>query len=175
MKSPVPLAGNRFWASSSCLCFSFSVSLGKPNCSLVRLLQSKSPLFILGGTLFIFGVGICLFAVFYFGVSIPRMLSVFSGIRRQWVGPVVCAWLLASQQQQGSAGRWHWLLLVAVPWEVIMSSRLIYKVTRAFGSSSSRVCEFPGEWEQQQLVFDSSALLQGDWNHKWCLFRDTYW
>ena len=37
------------------------------------------------------------------------------------------------------------LLLVAGPWEVVMSSRQIYKVIRAFGSSSSRVCEFPGE------------------------------
>ena len=41
--------------------------------------------------------------------------------------------------------RCHWLLLVARPWEVVMSSRQIYKVSRAFGSSSSRVCEFPGE------------------------------
>ena len=30
-------------------------------------------------------------------------------------------------------------------WEVIISSRQIFKVTRAFGSSNSRVCEFPGE------------------------------
>ena len=31
------------------------------------------------------------------------------------------------------------------PWLVVMSSRHIYKVSRAFGSSSSRVREFPGE------------------------------
>ena len=29
--------------------------------------------------------------------------------------------------------------------EVVMSSRQIYRVSRAFGSSSSRVHEFPGE------------------------------
>ena len=34
--------------------------------------------------------------------------------------------------------------LVSGPLEVVMSSRHIYKVTRAFGSSSSRVPEFPG-------------------------------
>ena len=35
---------------------------------------------------------------------------------------------------------------VAGPWEVVMSSRQNYKVTRAFGSSSSsRVREVPGE------------------------------
>ena len=33
------------------------------------------------------------------------------------------------------------------------------QVTRAFGSSNSRVCEFPGYLEQQQLVFDCNALL----------------
>ena len=67
----------------------------------------------------------------------------FSGRRRQWVGPAVNAWLLGSQQQQGPAGWWLRLLLVAGPLEVVMSSRQIYKVTGAFGSS--RVCEFPGE------------------------------
>ena len=76
---------------------------------------------------------------------VPRMLSVFSGRRRQWVGPAVSAWSLGSQQQQGPAGRWHRLLLVAGPWEVVISSRQIFKVTRAFGSSNSRVHEFPGE------------------------------
>ena len=33
----------------------------------------------------------------------------------------------------------------AGPWEVVMSSRQTFKLTRAFGSSSSRVHEFPGE------------------------------
>lgn len=70
------------------------------------------------------------------------------------------------------ARRWHRLLLVAGPWEVVMSSRQIFKLTRAFGISSSRVCELPGGREQQQLVFDCKALLCGDWNRKWCLFRD---
>ena len=40
---------------------------------------------------------------------------------------------------------WHRILLVTGPWEVVMRTRLIYKVTRAFGSSSNRVHEFPGE------------------------------
>ena len=53
--------------------------------------------------------------------------------------------LLGSQQQQELAERWHRLLLVSGPWKVVMSSRQIFKVTRAFGSSSSRVREFPGE------------------------------
>ena len=76
---------------------------------------------------------------------IPRMLSVFSRRKRQWVGPAVSAWSLGSQEQQGPAARWHRLLLVSRPWEVVMSSRQIYKVSRALGSSSSRVHEFPGE------------------------------
>ena len=44
-----------------------------------------------------------------------------------------------------AARRWHRLLLVAGPWEVVISSRQIFKVTRAFVSSNSRVHEFPGE------------------------------
>ena len=76
---------------------------------------------------------------------VPRMLSVFSGRRRQWVGPAVSAWPLCSQSQQGPAGRLHRLFLVAGPWEVVMSSRQIYKVTGAFARSGSRVHEFPGE------------------------------
>ena len=35
------------------------------------------------------------------------------------------------------ARRWHRLLLVAGPWEVVISSRQIFKLTRAFGISSS--------------------------------------
>ena len=76
---------------------------------------------------------------------VPRMLSVFSGRRRQWAVPAVSAYLLGSQQQQRSSGRWHRLLLVAGPWEVVMSLRQIYGVPRTFGSGSGRVCEFPGE------------------------------
>ena len=33
----------------------------------------------------------------------------------------------------------------ALPWEVVLSLRQIYKVHREFGSDSSGVCEFPGE------------------------------
>ena len=72
---------------------------------------------------------------------IPRMFSVFSGRRRQWVGPAVSAWSLGYQQE----GRWHRLFLVVGPWEVVMSSRQILKVTKTFGSSGSRVREFPEE------------------------------
>ena len=74
------------------------------------------------------------------------MLSVFSRRRRQWIGPADNALSLGSEQQQGPTGRWHRLLLVAGTWEVIMTSRQIYEVTRPFSSSSSSVCEFPGEW-----------------------------
>ena len=35
--------------------------------------------------------------------------------------------------------------MVEGPWEVVMSSRQIYKVSRAFGSSGSKVRVFPGE------------------------------
>ena len=76
---------------------------------------------------------------------VSRMLSVFSGRRRQWVGPAASAWLLGSQQKQVSTGRWHMLLIVSGPWEVVISSRQVFKVARAFGSSNSRVCEFQGE------------------------------
>ena len=37
------------------------------------------------------------------------------------------------------------LLLVSGPWEVVISSRQIFKLTRAFSSSHSRVHECPGE------------------------------
>ena len=73
------------------------------------------------------------------------MLSVFSGRRRQWVGPAVSAWLLGFQKQQVPTGRWHRLFLVSGLWKVVIRFRLIFKVTRAFGRSSSRVCEFPGK------------------------------
>ena len=36
VNSPVALTGNGFYASSLCLCFSFSVDLGKPTCSLAQ-------------------------------------------------------------------------------------------------------------------------------------------
>ena len=44
---------------------------------------------------------------------ISRTLSVFSGRRRKWVGPAVSAWSLGSKQQQGPAGMWYRLLIVA--------------------------------------------------------------
>ena len=44
-----------------------------------------------------------------------------------------------------TAGRWHILLLVEGPWEVVMSLRQIFEVPRALGSGCGRVCEFPGE------------------------------
>ena len=44
-----------------------------------------------------------------------------------------------------STGRWCRILLVAGPWEVIMSLRQIDKVPRAFVSGKSIVCEFQGE------------------------------
>ena len=158
----MPLTGNGFCASSSCLCFSLSVSSGKPNCSLVRLLLCKNTLCIFGGFPIYFWCGtlnICCLFLWCEQDVVPRMLSVFSGRRSQWVGPAVSAWFLGSQRQLAPAGRWHRLLLAAGPWEVVISSRQIFKVTRAFGRSNSQVSEFPGEGEQQQLVFDCSALL----------------
>ena len=126
------------------------MSLGKLNCCLIRLLLGKStPLYFLVGLqfFFFFGVGILISGVCFFVMRavISQVLSVFSGRRRQFVGPTVSAWSLGAQQQQEVAGRLHWLLLVAGPWEMVMSSRQIYKVSREFGSSSSMVSEFSGE------------------------------
>ena len=90
---------------------------------------------------------------------LPGVLSVLPVTRRQWVGLVIRAWLLGSWQYQGPAREWPRLLLVAGPWEVVISLRQTDKVPRAFGRGSSRVCEFPGECEQQQVVFDCRALL----------------
>ena len=73
------------------------------------------------------------------------VLSVFPGRRRQWVSLVVSTCLLGSQEYQGPAGMWHKLLLFAGTLDMVMSLRQIYEVPRAFGSGSSRVCEFPGE------------------------------
>ena len=59
--------------------------------------MQECPIVLCGGLLFIFGVGVWIFAVSFFGVEqavIPSMLSVFPWRRRQWVGLVVCAWLL---------------------------------------------------------------------------------
>ena len=128
--------------------FSFSVCLGNPNCSVLRLLLFKSsPLYFCRDyyLFLVWELNSCCLSLQCVQAVIPRMLSVFSGSMRQWVGPTVSAWLLGSQQQQGPSGSWHILLLVAGPSEVVMSSRQIYKVTRAFGSSSSRVHEFLGE------------------------------
>ena len=84
----------------------------------------KYPWAICEGLLFIFsvrtafGLDICCLFLWCEQAIVARMLSVFSGRRRQWVGPAVSAWSLGSSQQQGPAGRWHRLLLVAGPWEV---------------------------------------------------------
>ena len=172
------LPGNGFWTSSP-LCFSFSVSLGKPNCILVRLYLCQS------NALYFFEVVNVYFWFWILNISclflkceqalIPRLLSVFSGRRRQWLGPADSAWLLGSQQKKAPAGRRYRLLLVAGPWEVVICSRLIYQVSRELHNSSSRVCEFPVEWEQKLPVFNCSALSWGDWNHRWCLFRHPNW
>ena len=126
----VLLTRNVFWASSSCLCFSFSVSLGKPKCSLGGLLLCKSTCLYFVGVAIYFWPGslniICLFLQCEQAI-IPRMLSGFLCRRRQWVGLVVSAWFLGSQQQQGPEGRWSRLLLVSGLWEVIMSLRQICK------------------------------------------------
>ena len=82
------------------------------------------PLCILWGVTIYFwcaSLSICCLFLWCEQVVIPRVLSVFPGRRRQWVGLVVSAWLLGSSQQQGPAGRWHRLLLAAGPWEVAMS------------------------------------------------------
>ena len=42
-----------------------------------------------------------------------------------------------------------------------MSLRQIYEVPRAFGSGSGRVYEFPGEGEQQRVVFGHHAIFCG--------------
>ena len=112
------LPGNGFWACSSCLYFSISVSLGKPNCSLGGLLLYKrTPLCFWGVTVYFRceSLDICCLFLWCKQAVIPRVLSLFPGRRRQWVGRVVGAWLLGSYQQQGPAGRWCRLLLVAGP------------------------------------------------------------
>ena len=103
--------------------------------------------FLEGVTIYFWFVSLNICCLFLWGEQavIPRMLHVFSGKRRQWVELEVSAWLFGSQQQQGHAGRWHRLLLVAGPWEVVICSRQIFKLTRSFCRSSSRVHEFPGE------------------------------
>ena len=110
--------------------------------------MQEYPFVFFGGSTIYFWCGrlnICCLYLHCEQAVVPRKLSVFSRRRRQWVGPAASAWSLGSQQQQGPAGRWNRLLLVAGPWEVVISSRQIFKVTRAFGSRQSRVHELPGE------------------------------
>ena len=158
MNSPIPLTGNGFWASLSCLCFSFSVSLGKPNSILVKLLLCQStPLYSGGGVPIYFwcvSLNICCLFLQCEQAVFPRMFSVFR--EKEGMGRASRQCLVAQfSTAAGTCREWHRLLLVAGPWEVVMSSSQICKVSRTFGSSSSRVCEFPGDWEQQQLVFIS--------------------
>ena len=56
------------------------------------------PFVFCGALLFAFDVGIWIFTLFLWceQTVIPRVLSVFSGRRRYWVGPVVSSWLLTS-------------------------------------------------------------------------------
>ena len=58
------------------------------------------PFVFCGGLLFIFSVGVWIFDVSFLSVSkfypLDRVLHVFPGIRRQWRGLVVSAWLLRS-------------------------------------------------------------------------------
>ena len=82
---------------------------------------------------------------------IPRILSVFSGRRRQWVGPAVSAWSLGSQQQQGPAGRQQRLLLVAGPWEVVMSSRQICKGTEHLAVATAECVSSQGSKSNNSL------------------------
>ena len=62
------------------------------------------------------------------------------------MGKAGCQCLVAGLLKAArSTGRWCRILLVAGPWEVIISFRWIYEVPRAFVSGSGRVCEFPEE------------------------------
>ena len=60
MNSSVLLTGSGSLASSSCLYFSLSVSLGKPNCILGGLFM-EHPFVFCEGLLFIFGLGVWIF------------------------------------------------------------------------------------------------------------------
>ena len=64
--------------------------------------MQEYPFVFWGGVTIIFGVGVWIFAVSFFSVS--RVLSpgcsVFSGRRRQLVGPAVSVWSLGSQKKQ---------------------------------------------------------------------------
>ena len=71
---------------------------------------------------------------------IPRMLRVFPGGRVSSQCLVIGVSTAARTCRKVAQ-----VLLVAGLSKVVMGSRQIYKVSRAFGSSSSRVCEFPGE------------------------------
>ena len=54
------------------------------------------------------------------------------------------AWLLGPSQWPGPTGKWHRLLLVAVPWEVAVTLREVEVVPRALGLGNERAYVFPG-------------------------------
>lgn len=92
---------------------------------------------------------------------IPRMLSVFSRRRRQWTGPAVHAWSLGSQQQQGPAGRQQRLLLVAGPWEVVMSSRQICKGTEHLAVATAECVSSQGSKSNNSLCLIAVPSSEG--------------
>ena len=79
-------------------------------------------------------MNICCFFLWFEKAVIPRMFLQGEG----GMGRASRALNSSKYLLEGGTG------LVSGPLEVVMSSRHIYKVTRAFGSSSSRVPEFPG-------------------------------
>ena len=49
------------------------------------------------------------------------------------------AWLLGPSQWPGPTGKWHRLLLDAVPWEVAVTLREVEAVPRVFGSGHHKI------------------------------------
>ena len=111
--------------------------------------------------LFIFGLGVLIFAVSFFGVSscYPQGAEGISRTKEAMFRASI-QYLVAELL---TAGRTCRKVPLATPSCRALGSgsepRYIYKVPRAFVSGSSKLREFPGESEQQQVVFDCSALL----------------
>ena len=78
------------------------MSLGKATTVVLEgYFYAKVSLCILWRLLFIFGMGVWIFDVSFFGfwyelALVPRVLSVYPGRRRQQAGLVVSTWLLGS-------------------------------------------------------------------------------